>query len=115
MTATQTTPTAGQAEDAATLLQSEITQIMRAETGLHESLASLFAAAAVTGLRRTHGGTSIYIPSIGNAERDRSILREFNGTNAREICQRYDISRSRLYEIAATKPTHKPQKSGFLA
>jgi len=111
-----TTPmTDGQTEDAATLLQSELTQIMRTETGLHESLASLFAAAAVTGLRRNHGGASIYIPSIGNTERDRAILREFDGTNPHEICQRYDISRSRLYQIAATKTTNKPQKSGFNA
>ncbi len=94
-----TTPlTDGQTEDAATLLQSELTQIMRTETGLHESL-----------------GASIYIPSIGNTERDRAILREFDGTNPHEICQRYDISRSRLYQIAATKTTNKPQKSGFNA
>ena len=40
------------------------------------------------------------IPSpIDRETRDEKIRREFNGTNRAEICKKYGIEKTRLYEI----------------
>lgn len=98
---TQRSP--GQREDDAMLLESEFTEIVRAEIGMHEQFASQIARAIVRGLRRTHGARRIYIPGIDRVERDAAICAKFNGTNAADVMREFGISRSRLYEIAAER------------
>jgi Mor family transcriptional regulator len=95
--------TPAQREDDAMLLVSEFTEIVRAEIGMHEQFANQIATAIVRGLRRTHGARRIYIPSVDRAERDAAIRAKFNGTNAADVMREFNISRSRLYEIAGAE------------
>lgn len=92
-----------QREDDAMLLESEFTEIVRVEIGMHEKFASQIARAIVQGLRRTHGARRLYIPGVDKAERDAAIRTKFNGTNAAEVMHEFSISRSRLYEIAGKR------------
>jgi len=100
---TQRTP--AQREDHAMLLESEFTDIIRTEVGMHEQFASQIARAIVRGLRRTHPARTIYIPGGDKAERDAAIRAKFNGTNAAEVMREFGISRSRLYQIAGERNT----------
>lgn len=90
---------AAQHEDSALVLHSEFTAIVREEIGMNEGFASQIAAAIVRGMRLRYGTQSLYVPSLGNQDRDAAIRSEFHGTNAGEICRKYRISRSRLYQI----------------
>jgi Mor family transcriptional regulator len=92
-----------QREDDAMLLESEFTEIVRAEIGMHEQFASQIARAIVRGLRRTHGARRIYIPGVDRSERDAAIRAKFNGANAAEVMHEFKVSRSRLYEIAGKR------------
>lgn len=100
MTTTTKTPGAAKVEGDALLLQSEFAAIVREEIGMHEVFATQIAAAIVRGMRQRYGSQRIYIPSPDRGERDQAIRREFHGSNASEVCRRYSISRSRLYQIA---------------
>jgi Mor family transcriptional regulator len=91
----------GLTEDAAIALQYEITKIVREEIGMNEHFASQIAEALMRGLRRTLGGQEIYIPSQDLRRRDQAIRDEFNGRNRDELCRRYGIGRTRLYEIVS--------------
>lgn len=86
-------------EDAAVTLQYEITSTICEEMGLAEHLASNLADAITRRLRARFGGEDIYIPATDKRVRDEEIRREFNGRNRREVCRKYDISKSRFYEI----------------
>lgn len=86
-------------EDIAVELQYEMTSIAREETGLNEHAASQLADAIVQGLRRRFGGDYLYIPAADKRKRDDDIRREFNGLNRKEVCKKYNVSKSRLYEI----------------
>lgn len=53
------------------------------------------------------GGDVLYCPKTSDADRadrDEAIRREFNGRNRQEVCDRYGISKTRLYEILAKIP-----------
>ena len=89
----------GSAEDAIVGLQYELTAMMREATGLHEPIASLMAERLLQVLRRRFGGGDLYIPARDRAERDKAIRAEFNGRNLNDLCRRYEISRTRVYEI----------------
>ena len=87
------------AEDSAVMLQYEMTAIVREEIGMTEHFASQISAAIVQGLRKRFSAQEIYIPAPSKAERNAAIKRDFNGQNRDEICRRYGVSRSTLYEI----------------
>lgn len=91
--------TTGQAEDAAVQLQHEMVAIVREEIGMHESIATVFASALVRGLRRSMGGEELYIPAPDRTERDAAIRREFDGTNLEKIMAKFNVKRTRVYEI----------------
>lgn len=95
--------TPAQREDDALLLEAEMTEIVRAEIGMHEAFASQVARAIVQGLRRVHGARRIYIPGVDKEERNRAIRADFNGRNHAHVMSKYNISRSRLYEIINAK------------
>jgi Mor family transcriptional regulator len=84
---------------AADLLHSEITAAVREEVGMNEAFASQIAGAIVRGLSRRLGAQRIYIPAPDRSTRDADIYDRFIGSNARELCAEYGISRSRLYEV----------------
>jgi len=92
-------------DDAAVALQYEFTAIVREEIGMNEGFASQIAAAIVRGMRRRFRGHCLgdyYLAEQSAAdreERDAAIRAEFNGQNRDEVCQKYGISKSRLYQI----------------
>jgi Mor family transcriptional regulator len=98
MTIATTAPTAKD-EDDAILLQGEISDAITSEIGLKPDLASDFAARITRYLRRRLGTQRLYIPAPSRAERDVAIFREYNGTNAGEVCDRHGVSRRRMHEI----------------
>ena len=95
--------TAGQAEDAAVQLQQDLVEIVREEIGMHEAIASIVASAIVRGLRRRMGGGELYIPAPDRSDRDAGIRREFDGKNLAHIMAKYNVSRTRVYEICARR------------
>lgn len=101
--------TVGQAEDAAVQLQQDLVEIVREEIGMHEALASVFASALVRGLRRRMGGGDLYIPSPNLSDRDASIRREFDGKNLVHIMAKFNVKRSRVYQICARRDPEDQQ------
>lgn len=95
--------------DTAVALHSTFTSIMREETGMHEGLASQFAAALVRGLRRHFRGQRLgdyYLSEQTVAEReerDAAIRAEFNGQNLDECCRKYNLSKTTLYVIVGKR------------
>lgn len=81
------------------LLQAEITDALRNEIGLRDEFARPWAAKLTAYLQRRLGTQNVYIPAPGRAERDAAIFREFDGKNVAAVMKRYDVSRSRLYQI----------------
>lgn len=96
-----------QAEDAALQLERDFVEIVRAEIGLTELLASSFAQALVRGLRRRLGGGELWIPAISKDERNEAIRREFNGSNVGEVMKRHRVSRATVYREAGRRPAQK--------
>lgn len=86
-------------EDNALLLQGEIADAITSEIGLKAEMAADWAARITGALRRRLGAQQIYIPGPSKAERDAAIYRDYNGTNAGEVCARYAVSRSRMHDI----------------
>lgn len=84
-------------------LQQDLVEIVREEIGMHEAIASVFASAVVRGLRRRMGGSDLYIPSPDLSDRDASIRREFDGKNLAHIMAKYNVKRSRVYQICARR------------
>ena len=114
---TQKTPpvTPVQAEDAVLQLEYDLADILREDQGLHERQAYDMARSLVQGLRKRYGGMQLgrrglYIPAPSKAERNAQICHDFNGTNLSEVCKRYGIKRTRLYEIVKRggKPVGQP-------
>lgn len=57
-------------------------------------------------LTERFGGRQIYIPARRRmviADRDRVIRSSYNGRNGNALCRRYEISRTRLYQIIRKK------------
>lgn len=87
-------------ESSALFLQGEMEAIITTETGMKGAFAAQFAASMVRGLQMRVGGQRIYIPALPkNSERDAQIKAEFMGNNRAEICRKFEISPSRLYQI----------------
>ncbi|RYE91746.1 MAG: hypothetical protein EOO78_30000 [Oxalobacteraceae bacterium] len=107
MTDTQLSP--GLAEDAALQLEHDLTSIVRAQIGMHESMAALFAQALVQGMRREFGGQHLYIPAPGRGERDAAIRSQFNGANLAEVMKRHDVSRSTVYRVSGRRDPRSVQ------
>lgn len=88
-------------EDSALLLRGEISDALHSQTGLHPEIASEWAGKITDYLRTRLGSQRLYIPAPSRAARDAAIYREYNGTNAGEVCHRHNVSRSRLHQICA--------------
>lgn len=85
-------------------LANEITAILRERIGYHEQFAAPIAEAIVSGLAARRGGDVLYVPT-GNrkprqlTERNAAIRAEFNGRNRKQLCEKWGISKARLYQI----------------
>jgi Mor family transcriptional regulator len=95
--------TTAKEENDAMLLQGELADGLRSCTGLKESIANDWARQLVEYLRVRLGAQRVYIPKPRSVDRDAAIAREFDGTNAAELMQRYDLSRRRVYQIVETQ------------
>ena len=102
-------PTPAQIEDQSIQLHREFVEIVREEIGLNERFANDIASALVRGVRKRYGGQTmgrrgaIYVPAPDKSERNKAIRTEFKGSNALEVCKKYKISRSRLYQSVGCK------------
>lgn len=94
-------------DQAAELLHSEISAIVREEVGMHDAFASHIAAAIVRGLRRRNGAQQLYIPAPDKIERNAEIYNRFVGSNARELMAEFGISKARLYQIVNEERTRR--------
>lgn len=98
-----------QVEDKAIQLHREMVSILREYVGMTDELAHAFAAPIVRGMRELYGGQtmgrkgSIYVPAPSKVERNAAIRAEFVGTNADEVCRKYGIGKTRMYEIVRTR------------
>ena len=91
-------------EERSLTLHVELTEILSAETGLNEALASQFAAAVLRGLQRLRGGDELYVPKgQGTARRDAEVRAAFRGNNREEVCRRFGISRRTFYRIVGRR------------
>lgn len=105
-----------QAEDVVLQLEYDLADILREDRGLHEREAFELARSLVQGMRRRYGGMQLgrrglYIPAPSKAVRNAQICQEFNGRNAKEVCKKHGIKRSRLYQIISResgKPVGTP-------
>lgn len=84
-------------------LHYDLVAIVQEEIGFTDHFAEQIAAAITRGLQRRLGGQDVYIPAEDKRDRDARIRQEFNGRNRDEIMKKYDISKSRLYEIISFK------------
>jgi Mor family transcriptional regulator len=99
-TMTQAAQSPAREESNALFLQREMQDILKVEIGMHDEFSTGIAAALVRGWRKRAGGQRIYIPSEPkNETRNSQIKQEFKGDNRAEICKKYNISPSRLYQI----------------
>lgn len=99
------TSTPAQIEDQAIQLHREFADIVKEQIGMNDQFANAVAAAIVRGMRERYSGQtfgrkgSIYIPAPNKTQRNDAIRTEFCGNNVKEICKKYGIGRSRLYQI----------------
>ena len=87
----------------------QVAKILTQDKTLPEGVAEALAVAITNKMADTWGGQFIYFPK-GNwnggglscfqlDERDWKIEREYNGSNRKEICEKYQITPRRLYQI----------------
>lgn len=50
-------------------------------------------------VRHEYGGQSVYISKTISEVRRESILREFNGRNRQEVCEKFGICKAHFYRI----------------
>lgn len=85
-------------------LHDELTEILREETGLHESLASQIAEAVLRGLCRRRGPGVVYVPKgIGPTVSADQIRAAYNGQNRDDVCKRFGISRATFYRAISAR------------
>lgn len=92
-------PVSAKEQEAAFLLQAELAEGLRTETGLLPEFANEIAGRLTRFLRLRLGTQAIYIPAPDRTERDAAIFREFDGKNAAAVMRRHGVSRSRLYQV----------------
>lgn len=108
---TDTAATTAKGEEDAVFLQSEIAEGLRTEVGLLPEFANEWAARIMRRLRLRAPAQRLYIPAPSKTERDAAIYREHDGTNTGALCQRYGISRPRLYQICEEQRELARQRS----
>lgn len=86
-------------------LRNDLAAILEKECGYDKPSAWRIAEVSLRGLRILFPGQSLgdYYLAVTTAEerkqRDVAIRAEFNGRNRIEVCHKYKISKTRLYEI----------------
>lgn len=77
-----------------------------ARLGVDSTLAREAARMVAGDVQARWGGDNVYVPRAPRRqhERDDAIRRAFNGRNYRELAGRYRLTRSRIYQIVASRP-----------
>lgn len=88
--------------DSAVELHRILTACLTRRYGLVELAASALADEIVLEIRREVGGGEIYVPCPDRRERNREIVREYNGTNIPELAKRYGLSERHVARIVAS-------------
>lgn len=69
--------------------------------GMSADVANLLAVQIIrTAAERGHAGSDYYLPYMHNlsrAERNALIRRDFTGSNLREVCRKYGVSKTTVY------------------
>jgi Mor family transcriptional regulator len=53
--------------------------------------------------RVTFGGQALYVRANDKRERNARIRAEFNGTNLKEICEKYGVQKSTVYNVVGRR------------
>lgn len=72
----------------------------------HLLIADIIGVYNLSKLIEVFGGTQLYIPTYKQAFKKffyRKIKAEFNGENAKELANKYNISQSTIYRLIRTK------------
>lgn len=72
----------------------------------HRGIAEAVGVAGLVSLTEMFGGSSIYIPQKRELIKNRvyqNILKEYDGTNIKELTVRYDVCESTVYNIVRDK------------
>jgi len=79
-------------------------------------LADAIGIENVVELCQRFGGTSLYVPKVDSILypiKRRAILKEFNGSNYKDLAKRYGISERSIYDIVAEERFKRDQPSLF--
>ncbi len=72
--------------------------------GVSEVVAAALVEEQIDDLRKSHGGTTMYIPVDRNKTDVCDMARQmYTGTNAQEVCDRLGIGRTTLYRYLGRK------------
>jgi Mor family transcriptional regulator len=84
-----------------------VSEYLTSEKGFSDQEAAKVGLGVSEAVRLAFGGEDVYIPkaiSYECSKRDMEILEMFNGSNFREVCRKFKISRRRIHQIIfATK------------
>jgi Mor family transcriptional regulator len=50
-------------------------------------------------LRKEYGGQAVYVSKLDRETRRVTVLREFNGCNRKELCDKHNLSRAQFYRL----------------
>lgn len=86
-----------------TTLADVITDALITLVEMPEGAAEELAAALLkTAAERGHGGVDYYLSrasTLSRDERNRQIRARFNGTNLKQICREFDVSKTTVYRL----------------
>lgn len=86
---------------ALSVIGAEVVRTLK-NNGIDRQKAESVSEQIICRLAEQFGGRQIYISAhrrIALVKRDRLIRSRYSGRNGHELCRRYDISRTRLYQI----------------
>lgn len=72
----------------------------------HRRYAETLGMDTLLALCEAYGGTTLYIPKIGELlrkSRYRAIYEEYDGSNRRELARKYNVSEATIYRIVRDK------------
>ncbi len=80
----------------------------------HREYAEVIGVENIIKLSETFGGSRFYIPKKQELVKNRifrAISEEYDGTNIRELCMKYDVSESTVYKVVKEKIAKGKKKS----
>lgn len=80
----------------------------------HKVYAEVIGVENVIKLSETFGGSSFYIPKKQELVKNRifrAISEEYDGTNIRELCMKYDVAESTVYKVVREQIAKGKKKS----